>query len=147
MPKKNQTITEGLGIREDYFKVAQERVIKKLKDLDTVSDMLESVAEEIRDEELGETNLRVSDYEKKLILSGFIMGCVRSEAEMSHKLEELKMIMSLMAISKQVSTRKDEDGSTILGGILDAKYAKDMPKELRDFLEKLSGGGEEENDD
>ena len=141
MSEKNQTITGGLGIQEGYFEAAQERVVKKLKDLDTISDALEAVAEEIRDEEFGESNLRVSDYEKKLILTGFIMGCVRSEAHMSQKLDELKMVMSLMAMSKQVGT--SEDGSPILGGILDAK---DMPKELRDLLEKLSGENDEDDD-
>jgi hypothetical protein len=140
MAEKNQTITGGLGIREGYFEVAQERVVKKLKDLDTISDALEAVAEEIRDEEFGESNLRVSDYEKKLILSGFIMGCVRSEAQMSQKLDELKMMFHLMAMSKQVGTNKD--GSPILGGMIDAK---DMPKELRDLLEKLSGEDDEDD--
>jgi hypothetical protein len=140
MSKKNETITEGLGIRKGYFEVAQERVIKKLKDLDTISDALEAVAEEIRDEEFGESNLRVSDYEKKLILSGFIMGCARSEAHMSQELEKIEMMMNLIMMSKQVGTGKD--GSPILGGMIDIK---DMPKKLRDLLEKLSGEKDEDD--
>ena len=140
MSKENETITGGLGIKEEYFDIAKDRVIKKLKDLDTVSDALESVAEEVRDEEFGDSNFRVSEYEKKLILSGFIMGCVRSEAHMSQKMDELKMVMSLMAMSKQVGT--SEDGSPILGGMIDAK---NMPKELRDLLEKLSGEKDEDD--
>ena len=140
MSKENQTITGGLGIKEEYFDIAKDRVIKKFKDLDTISDALESVAEEVRDEEFGDSNFRVSEYEKKLILSGFIMGCVRSEAHMSQKMDELKMVMSLMAMSKQVGT--SEDGSPILGGMIDAK---NMPKELRDLLEKLSGEKDEDD--
>ena len=140
MSKENETITGGLGIKEEYFDIAKDRVLKKLKDLDTVSDALESVAEEVRDEEFGDSNFRVSEYEKKLILSGFIMGCVRSEAHMSQKMDELKMVMSLMAMSKQVGT--SEDGSPILGGMIDAK---NMPKELRDLLEKLSGEKDEDD--
>ena len=140
MSKENETITGGLGIKEEYFDIAKDRVIKKFKDLDTISDALESVAEEVRDEEFGDSNFRVSEYEKKLILSGFIMGCVRSEAHMSQKMDELKMVMSLMAMSKQVGT--SEDGSPILGGMIDAK---NMPKELRDLLEKLSGEKDEDD--
>lgn len=140
MSKENQTITGGLGIQEGYFETASNRVKKKLQDLDTISDALEAVAEEVRDEEFGESNLRVSDYEKKLILTGFIMGCVRSEVEMSRKLDELQMLFHLMAMSKQVGTGKD--GSPILGGMIDAK---DMPKELRDLLEKLSGEKDEDD--
>lgn len=141
MSKQNETITGGLGIKDEkYFDVSKDRVLAKLKELDTISEALEAVAEEVRDEEFGESNLRVSEYEKKLILSGFIMGCVRAEAQMSQKLDELKMIMSLMAMSKQVGTSKD--GSPILGGMIDAK---DMPKELRDLLEKLSGENDEDD--
>ena len=141
MSKENQTITGGLGIKEEYFDIAKDRVLKKLKDLDTVSDALESVAEEVRDEEFGDSNFRVSEYEKKLILTGFIMGCVSSEARMSQKLDELKMVMSLMAMSKEIG--KDKEGNPILGGMLNAS---DMPKELRDLLEKLSEGKDEDDD-
>lgn len=135
MSEKTQTITGGLGLKEGYFDEAKDLVLKKLKDLDTISDALEAVAEVVRDEELGETNFRVSDYEKKLILSGFIMGCVRSEAEMSHKLDELKMVFHLMMMSKQVG--KDPEGNPIMGGVINGK---DLPKELKDLLDKLSGG-------
>lgn len=134
MSKNNETITGGLGIREEYFETASNRAKKKLQDLDTISEALEAVAEEIRDEEFGESNLRVSDYEKKLVLSGFIMGCLRAEAQMSHKMEELKLVFHLMSMSKKVG--KGEDGSDIFGGMINAG---DLPKELRDLLEKLSG--------
>jgi hypothetical protein len=141
MAKENKTITGGLGIKdENYFETSRDRVIEKLKELDTISEALEAVAEGVRDEELGESNLRVSEYEKKLILRGFIMGCVKAEAEMSQKLDELQMVMTLMSMSKQVGTSKD--GSPILGGMIDAK---DMPKELRDLLERLSGENEEDD--
>ena len=140
MSEKNQTITGGLGLESGYFEQAANLVKKKLADLDTISDALESVAEVVRDEELGETNFRVSDYEKKLILCGFVMGCIRSEAEMSHKLDELKMVFHLMMMSKQVG--KDPSGNPILGGILNAK---DLPKELKDFLDKMSGGDSDDD--
>ena len=140
MSEKTQTITGGLGLNEGYFDEAKDLVLKKLKDLDTISDALESVAEVVRDEELGETNFRVSDYEKKLILCGFVMGCVRSEAEMSRKLDELKAVMSLMMMSKQVG--KDPSGNPILGGVINGK---DLPPELRDLLDKLSGGDDDED--
>jgi TPP-dependent 2-oxoacid decarboxylase len=140
MSEKNQTITGGLGLNEGYFDEAKDLVLKKLKDLDTISDALESVAEVVRDEELGETNFRVSDYEKKLILCGFVMGCFRTESEMSRKLDELKMVMSLMAMSKEIG--KDKEGNPILGGVINGE---NLPPELRDLLDKLSGGDGDED--
>ncbi len=142
MSEKNQTVTGGLGLEESFFESAKEIVVGKLKEYDTISEALEAAAEDVRDEELGESNFRVSDYEKKLILAGFIMGCVRTESLTSQKLDELKLVMSLMAMSKKIG--KDKDGSPIFGGAIDAS---DMPKELRDLLEKLSGGDDDSDDD
>ena len=140
MSKNTETVTGGLGLEESYFEEAKELVLGKLKALDTISGALEAVAEDLRNEELGEVDFDVSDYEKKLILAGFIMGSIRTETTFSHKLDELKMMFHLMAMSKQVGTNKD--GSPILGGMIDAK---DMPKELRDLLERLSGENEEDD--
>ncbi|NBW56725.1 hypothetical protein EBR43_02855 [bacterium] len=142
MSEKNQTITEGLGLNEEYFEAAKDLVINKLEGLETISEALEAAAESVRDEELGESNFRISDYEKKLILAGFIMGCIRTESMMSQKLDELKAVMTLMAMSKKIG--KNKDGSPIFGGIIDAS---DMPNELRDLLEKLSGDGDSDDSD
>jgi len=142
MSEKNQTITEGLGLNEEYFEAAKDLVINKLKGLETISEALEAAAESVRDEELGESNFRISDYEKKLILAGFIMGCIRTENMMSQKLNELQAVMTLMAMSKKIG--KNKDGSPIFGGIIDAS---DMPNELRDLLEKLSGDGDSDDSD
>ena len=142
MSEKTQTVTGGLGLEEAFFEAAKEIVVGKLKEYDTISEALEAAAEDVRDNELGESNFRVSDYEKKLILSGFIMGCVRTESAMSQKLDELKAVMMLMSMSKQVG--KGKDGSPIFGGSIDAS---DMPKELRDLLEGLAGKDDDSDDD
>jgi hypothetical protein len=141
MSEKTQTVTEGLGLEEAFFEAAKEIVVGKLKEYDTISEALEAAAEDVRDEELGESNFRVSDYEKKLILSGFIMGCVRTESMMTQKLDELKLVMSLMAMSKKIG--KNKDGSPIFGGAIDAS---DMPKELRDLLEGLTKSDDSDDD-
>lgn len=145
MAKNKSTITGGLGLSEDFFGKAQEMVLSKLKAFDTISDALESAAEGIRDEELGESNLKVSDYEKKLILSGFIMGTIRASAEVDHKMKELKLLMHLMQMSKKVG--EDGKGGAIFGGAISPG---DIPEELRDILGKMiqeSRGDDDEDDD
>jgi hypothetical protein len=59
---------------------------------------------------------------------------------MSRKLDELKAVMGLMMMSKQVG--KDPSGNPILGGVINGK---DLPPELRDLLDKLSGGDDDED--
>lgn len=144
MSKKDQTITGGLGLEDGYFEQAKDKVLKKLKDLDTISDALEAVAEEVRDDEFGESNIRVSDYEKKLILSGFVMGCVRTETHLKGKLDELKMVMHLMMMAKQLG--KDGEGNPIMGG---AVSLGELPDELQEIMKKIirEKGGEDEDDD
>jgi hypothetical protein len=115
-------------------------VIGKLKDRDTISEALEAVAEDLRNDELGEVDFDVSDYEKKLILAGFIMGSVRTESVLSQKLDELKMVMTLMAMSKQVGTGKD--GKPILGG---AVSMEDIPEELREMFKKMIDDNEDDD--
>jgi hypothetical protein len=69
------------------------------------------------------------------------MGCVRTESMMTQKLDELKLVMSLMAMSKKIG--KNKDGSPIFGGAIDAS---DMPKELRDLLEGLMKSDDSDDD-
>lgn len=140
MSKNTETVTGGLGLEESYFEEAKELVIGKLKDRDTISEALEAVAEDLRNDELGEVDFDVSDYEKKLILAGFIMGSVRTESVLSQKLDELKMVMTLMAMSKQVGTGKD--GNPILGG---AVSMEDIPEELREMFKKMIGDNEDDD--
>jgi hypothetical protein len=142
MEKDKTTISGGLGIGERFFEKAQEMVLNKLKAFDTISDALESAAEGIRDEELGESNLKVSDYEKKLILSGYIMGSIRATAEAKHKLNELKILSILMEKSKKLG--EDGKGGAIFGGAISPG---DLPKELRDILDRMIGGQRDEDDE
>ena len=86
------SITGGLGLEEACFEQLKEISRKKFSENNTISDALEAIAEDVRDNTLGEANLRVSQYEKKLILAGYISGLIKSEG----KMKELKMITSLL---------------------------------------------------
>lgn len=145
MAKDKTTISGGLGLGESFFEKAQDLVISKLNAFDTISDALESAAEGIRDEELGESNIRVSDYEKKLILSGYIMGSIRATADREMEMKKMKLLMHLMQMSKKVG--EDEKGGAIFGGAISPE---DIPEELRDILGKMiqeSRGDDDEDDD
>ena len=141
MSKNTETVTGGLGLEESYFEEAKELVVGKLKALDTISEALEAVAEDLRNEELGEVDFDVSDYEKKLILAGFIMGSVRTESVFSRKLDELEMLFHLMSMSKEVG--KDKDGNPILGG---AVGMGDLPEELREIFKRMVEENDEDDD-
>lgn len=82
----SETISQGLGIPNSWFEDKAGRVVEIWKEHDKVSDALEKLAQEIKDEEF-ETQIPVTDYEKKLILAGYVIGhassVIQSQEEMS----------------------------------------------------------------
>ena len=73
MSEKSQTITGGLGLNEDFFKEAEDIVKENLEKYDTISDALAATASEVRDGELGEVDMKITAYERKLVLAGYVM--------------------------------------------------------------------------
>lgn len=71
------TITGGLGIPDSFAEKADEIVHESLKQNETISDALIQIAKEVREDSLGECDASVSDYEKRLIFSGFVLGIKR----------------------------------------------------------------------
>jgi len=124
------SITGGLGLEEACFEQLKEISRKKFSENDTISDALEAIAEDVRDNTLGEANLRVSQYEKKLILAGYISGLIKSEG----KMKKLKMITSLILAARSGGIEEIEGG---FSGCIDLS---EMPKELQALLKGLLGG-------
>jgi hypothetical protein len=122
---KEQTITEGLGLSESIFEILKDVCQQRLKENNTISDALECIAEDVREEAFGEATARVSDYEKKLILSGYITGLTKMRGQM----EELKMMLMMMQFAKE--TKKVD------GGFAGAIDMNDVPEEIREDLLKF----------
>lgn len=125
MEKKEVTITEGLGLNDSIFDALKDVCKERLIESNTISDALECIAEDVRDESFGESTSRVSDYEKKLILSGYIAGITKMKGE----LHEMQMMMMMLQLSK--STKK------IDGGFAGAIDMNDVPEEMREDLIKF----------
>jgi hypothetical protein len=140
MSEKSQTITGGLGLNEDFFKEAEDIVKENLEKYDTISDALAATASEVRDGELGEVDMKITAYERKLVLAGYVMGCVRATAEASKKLEMLKMLegMKSMIVGKVGGKTVGKLPKEIIEAM---RNDPDLPEELRDML------GEIEEDD
>ena len=95
MARDKRTISGGLGISEEFFAEAQKIVTDNYEKYDTISDALEAIGEEVRIEALGECNEALSDYERKLLLAGFLGGAKGTESKLSGVLNAMKVIMAL----------------------------------------------------
>ena len=98
MSRDKSTISGGLGISEEFFEEAKKIVDQSYKKYDTISDALEAIGEEVRIEALGECNEVLSDYERKLLLAGFLVGAKGTEGKLSGVLNAMKMLMLLDGI-------------------------------------------------
>lgn len=94
--KDKSTITGGLGIEEKFFEQGQEMVMKAFTRTDTISDMLEELAKDVRDESLGKMEAPITSYEKKLALAGFLAGILRERANSAGQEEAQKRILGLL---------------------------------------------------
>lgn len=85
---EEKTISEGLGIEDSWFDEKADRVIAAWQEEEMVSQVLKRLGQEIKDEEF-ETGLALTEYEKKLILAGYITGQAGSLIETERKLSIL----------------------------------------------------------
>lgn len=132
MSEKNQTVTGGLGLKEDFFKEAEGIVKENLEKYDTISDALAATAAEVRDGELGEVDIKITAYEKKLVLAGFVMGCVRANAEAQQKFMMIKMLEDIKGMVSGKGASKPPKG------LIDMMLKDpELPQELRDLLGEI----------
>jgi len=98
MSQNESTITGGLGLEEGFFGEALELVAKNWKSQETVSDVLLEAAMDVRNAVLGEMEeVKLTSYEKKLVLVGYIAGLQRAHMESLHeKLSSLGGIEGLL---------------------------------------------------
>jgi hypothetical protein len=84
----SETVMGGLGIPDEFATKSDEIVINRLKSNERVSDLLIDVANDVREESFGDCDTNLSDYEKKLIFSGFNVGIKIMENAMNQKANE-----------------------------------------------------------
>lgn len=85
----SDTITGGLGIPDEFHEKGETIVKNALPSNSSISDFIIAVTKEVREESLGECNVEISEYEKKLIYSGFISGIKVIEHSMNKKRNEI----------------------------------------------------------
>lgn len=96
----NETISQGLGIPNSWFEDKAGRVVEIWKEHDKVSEALEHLAQEIKDEEF-ETQIQVTDYEKKLILAGYVIGHASSVIQNQESMERLIRGMGILGLEDE----------------------------------------------
>ena len=80
MEKVSSQLHDAMGVKEQWYDEAVERTLENLKVTEYLSEALLRSAEEVRDEMFGEVTppIPLSEYERKLILVGYMIGLHRT---------------------------------------------------------------------
>lgn len=100
------SITEALGIQEGWFEEMKQIAESAIEELDEVSGILDRVGKEIREEDLGYSEGKLSVYEKKLLMAGYTIGSM-AQANNVRGLMMLRDLANLM--SKLKPQQESED--------------------------------------
>ena len=91
----SETISSALGIKDEWFELTSQSIRSGYTTHDEMYTLMLEQLSEVRENEFGEVSAKFSDYEKKLILSGYILGVERirlTDNPVSSALDELKRL-------------------------------------------------------
>ena len=105
--KENQSVkesvNEAMGISDAWKDATVDFIVDEIAEREKVSDVIESLLLDIKEEEFGEGNYETTTYEKKLLFAGMLL-----EKTLSSIAKKSAGIESLMAMLKILG----EDGPT-----------------------------------
>lgn len=80
MNKVSDQLHDAMGVKEQWYDEAYERTLENLRTTEYLSETLLRSAEEVQEEMFGEVTppIPLSEYERKLILVGYIIGLHRT---------------------------------------------------------------------
>ena len=105
--KNKQTITEALGLPDSWIEESREKLIEIWNANERISDALERIGESIKVEEF-DCEIPLSIYEKKLILSGWILGRETANGEISSKMKFLELLMKGMEAQREEDEEEED---------------------------------------
>ena len=95
-----ETLPEALGLSQEWYDETTKRIEKDFGDItETISDYMVVEANNIREEEFGEVDVKLTNYEMKLVLVGYLIG-----------LERVKMNNPLGALFQHFLESREEEG-------------------------------------
>jgi len=99
------TIAEVLGLTEDWSDLQEVRVQKSMMKQDGFAEAMVDIIQQIQEKDFGGTT-EVSDHERKIIYSGWLMGV--EVAQQRAKMEVMRLLMKA-GVDPKVMFNDDDD--------------------------------------
>jgi hypothetical protein len=101
---EGKTISEALGITDEWRTQADNKIEQMIEDEELVSDVIEKMIHDIKEEEFGEGPYELTQYEKKLAYMGFMVL-----SEISARSHAAAMTSSLLDFMRNLGKDRTED--------------------------------------
>lgn len=101
--KERESVNEAMGISDTWKDTTRNFIVDEIAVSERVSDVIETLLHDIKEEEFGEGKYELTTYEKKLLFAGMLLE--KSLASITKKTAGME---SLMAMLKML----EEDGPT-----------------------------------
>jgi hypothetical protein len=102
MQDKDQTVAEALGLGEDWNSITRGRIEKLYQINDTIHEAGLAGIRRMQAECFGEETVgEISEYEKKVMMTGYLLAAVRNDAMLKG--------MAIKAVVKKLIEGKDVD--------------------------------------
>jgi hypothetical protein len=103
--KEKESVNEAMGISDTWKDATVEFIVDEIGEKEKVSDVIESLLIDIKEEEFGEGNYQTTTYEKKLLFAGMLL-----EKSLSSLVNKSKGMDSLLEMLKMLGEDGPDDG-------------------------------------
>jgi hypothetical protein len=105
--KNKETIADALGLSTEWKRRADRRILRLMETKENISDIIEDFAYTTKDEEFGDGDWEITEYEKKLMLGGFMLGQALLHRTMHGSATEA--LIDLLMNKRESHFNEDED--------------------------------------
>lgn len=94
-------MTDALGVKEEWWNNKVESIKETWNSVNTISDVILKEAEEQRTESFGDTGIKLSEYEIKMVTVGYLIGLTKAVADRQSASPEHDFLRFLIEMTKR----------------------------------------------
>jgi len=94
--KERETVNEAMGISDTWKDTTLDFIVDEIAASERVSDVIETLLHDIKEEEFGEGKYELTTYEKKLLFAGMLLQQSLSSLKKSAGMESLMAMLKML---------------------------------------------------
>lgn len=107
--KGRESVNEAMGISDTWKDTTLDFIVDEIVASERVSDVIETLLHDIKEEEFGEGKYELTTYEKKLLFAGMLLQQSLSSLKKSSSMESLMAMLKILGEDGPTDTSDDND--------------------------------------